>query len=80
MGNVNGMSPAEAAAKAKEDSYVLAALPGSQRNDARVRLRFAFRNHHGIPVHAHRMIRPVSVRIPRKQFPDICLRVFDRFL
>lgn len=34
MGNVNGMRPAEAAAKAKEASFALAASPGSIRNEA----------------------------------------------
>ena len=45
MGNVNGMSPAEAAAKAKEASYVLAALPGSQRNDALQAIAAALTEH-----------------------------------
>ena len=45
MGNVNGMSPAEAAAKAKEASYVLAALPGSQRDDALQTIATALTEH-----------------------------------
>jgi len=45
MGNVNGMSPAEAAAKAKEASYVLAALPGSQRDDALQAIATALTEH-----------------------------------
>ena len=34
MGNVNGMTPQEAAARAKEDSFTLAALPGEKRDAA----------------------------------------------
>ena len=34
MGNVNGMTPREAAARAKEDSFTLAALTGEERNAA----------------------------------------------
>lgn len=34
MGNVNGMSPRQAATKAKEDSFILAAMSGEQKNAA----------------------------------------------
>jgi len=45
MGNVNGMTPREAAAKAKEDSFVLAALSGEARNAALEAIAAALQEH-----------------------------------